>query len=129
MEESEERKRFILSEIARYHEQVKPILDACGISRNYQLPEFSPKMRIKRLQATLDAIIAFVDSEAIGIFKAAEALRPPGVLARWAADELLAEAREVKIYRKAINLVRAMWRETVPLPQFFKIRKVSDASG
>ena len=92
---------------------------------NAQMPDFSSKMRSKQLKKVFDALDEFSKSEAVDIFCHAENLRPPGILALWAQDDLTKDARETKIYLKAIRLVRSVWRESSVLPRFFKIRKVT----
>lgn len=126
--ETDDVKYRILGEIAVLYDALTPVLRPCGITRFTKLPEFSKTMRLKRLEDVLKALSDFTESEAVEIFKKAESLRSPGVLALWAEDEVLSGAREVKIYRKAVNLVRSTWRETEPLPQFFRIRKVKNGT-
>lgn len=96
--------------------EIRPVLEACRI-KTAPIPAGA---REKRLAAVFQSLQEFERSEAIAIFKAAEALRPPGALNLWAQDKKLRDAREVRIYLKAVQLVRTTWCEAPHLTQFFK---------
>ncbi len=91
-----------------------PLLRECGI--HTQMPVTTRPKMIEKISQELRE---FADSEAVGIFRQAEKLRPPGVLRRWAEDPLTRDARETRVYIKARRLVRQVWRETVTTRRHF----------
>lgn len=109
-------KAELIGKINEILDELQPVLVACRI----KVTPVVDTAREKRLQAVYADLQLFKVSDALVLFKAAEALRPPGVLALWNQDKNLRDAREVRIYRDAIQLVRDTWCELPHLFQFFR---------
>lgn len=112
-------KAELIGKINTALDELKPVLLACRIATR----PLTDSVREKRLESVLESLAGFMVSDAVQIFRQVEALRVPGVLAAWVADENLRGAREAQLYIKAVDLVRALWRESEPLPQFFRRRE------
>lgn len=112
-------KAELIGKINTALDELKPVLLACRIATR----PLTDSVREKRLESVLESLAGFMVSDAVQIFRQVEALRAPGVLAAWVADENLRGAREAQLYIKAVDLVRALWRESEPLPQFFRRRE------